>query len=304
MVFLTLTLLGLFLRRLYQRYWNPNGVVIFWDVGQGDSALLQLPFGKSYLIDTGGGRMNPQAGNELSFELGQKGILQLDALVMSHPDEDHISGAFQLLRYLEAKEFWYHGNLETLTKKPFNFARIKSEAKSRGYKLQAFARDQAFKGRGYSLKLFPITPLRSQKINNLALTAELNLYGCRFLFTGDAELESEKILSKKINSGVHVLKVAHHGSMTSSSTDFIDSVVPHYAVISVGSKNRYGHPRKEVIQRFTQRKMEVLRTDLHGYIQFTVTPEGKMLCQNSLGDCGTFDCLNPKNRIKAPVVSF
>ncbi len=297
-------LLGLLLLRLYERYWNPIGVVTFWDVGQGDSVLLQLPFGKNYLIDTGGGRMNPQVGEELFLELGQKGILNLEALVMSHPDEDHISGAFQLLRHLEAKEFWYHGALENIPKKPFTFVRIKSEAKSRGYLLKAFTQDQAFTDKGYSLKVLPLFPLSSRKMNDLALTAELNLYGCRFVFTGDVESESEKILSAKVGPKVDVLKVAHHGSVTSSSSDFIDSVFTRYAVISVGATNRYGHPRKEVIQRLTKRKIEVLRTDLHGYVEFRVTPEGKMFCKNALGNCGTLDCLNPEQGIKSPVASF
>ena len=132
--------------------------------------------------------------------------------------------------------------------------------------------------------------LLSKKNNNLGLWMELNVYGCRFLLTGDMEKEAERLVSKKITPPFHVLKVAHHGSLTSSEREFLIRVLPAFSVISVGAENSYGHPKFQILERLRYFRSQILRTDFHGFISFKVSPSGKLTCTHSLGFCGEIQC--------------
>lgn len=292
---MTLILVGLVGLRLHERYFSTEAEILFWDVGQGDSALIQLPFGKNYLIDAGGSFRKGRVGEVLFKELSRKGLLSLEGLILSHPDQDHTEGAFVLFRKLKIQKLFTSTLLETLEPPPSLLTQLKAEAKSRKTELVPIQEKfELSADHSFSLSLQAFSPLKKKNTNNLGLVASLEVYGCRFLFTGDIGKESEKEWLKALEGRVHVLKVAHHGSKTSSHRSFLEKTKPLWAVVSVGKDNRYGHPREEVLRRIRSVQSQVLRTDFHGYVSFKVSPSGKMKCQSAVGPCGEWDCTNSK----------
>ena len=108
----------------------------------------------------------------------------------------------------------------------------------------------------------------SQYVNNFSLVIRLKFGQVRLLFTGDLEKEGEReLLARKVNLKADILKIAHHGSRSSSSEAFLDAVHPQVALISAGYRNRFGFPSKEVIQRLHKRGIRIFRTDLDGAIR-------------------------------------
>lgn len=289
---MTLILSGLVLFRAYERYFSAEAEVIFWDVGQGDSALIRLPFGKNYLLDAGGGYEGQRIGEVLFQELSRKAILSLDGFILSHPDSDHVLGLFSLLRKVSVRQLYFSKNLEILYPVPGLLTQVIAEAKSRKIPIHDLKEIWNLKTSDYSFDLQPMLPITKPNSNNLGLVGHLEVYGCRFLFAGDIEKESEALLLKKIVRPYHVVKVAHHGSKTSSHLPFVKKTRPLWSIVSVGAENRYGHPRKEVLRRWRNMKSEILRTDFHGYVSFKVSPQGKINCQSGLGPCGEWDCRN------------
>lgn len=260
-------------------------------MAQGESILLKLPRGKTFLIDLGSSTYPWRAGEEIYRELGRRGILKLDGFILTHPDKDHTSGVSSLYRHISIERFFYSQSLEKNLSAPSTILEeMKAEALSRNTILQPVFPSLELRGLGYKLTSFSLVP--SQKIteNNLSLVSLLEIHGCRFLFTGDIEKEAEHELLKKKMGSIHVLKVPHHGSITSSHWEFLKMLKPQHAVISVGSKNRYGHPRPEVLKRLLFFKTKILRTDFHGFISYKINSLGEVSCETALGSCGQFQC--------------
>jgi len=284
-------LLALLCSRIYERYFSRDGEILFFDTGQGESILLKLPKGKAFLVDAGSSTYPWRIGDEIARELGRKGILSLDGLVITHPDNDHVGGVFSLFRHVSIKSLFYSGALETKLQSPSKLLeQLKAEALSRKTSLNPISEMQVIKDSDYQLTHTSVVPPKKVTANNLSLVSLLEIYGCRFLFTGDIEKESERELLKQIARPVHVLKVAHHGSITSSHREFLKYMRPLQAVISVGEKNRYGHPRREVLERFRFFKTKVFRTDFHGFVSYRITPQGQVSCKNAIGPCEGFVC--------------
>lgn len=284
---LTLTLLGLVAAKIWDRYLSPSAEILFWDVGQGDSILLKMPKGQTYLVDTGGGWRKSRIGEELAGELADKAILHLNGLILSHLDSDHAGGTLGLYRKIKIDQVVYpkafHGTFHPLLKQ------IHAEAQSRKVAMNALFQDQFIEGNDFKVRLSSMSA-PSVKTNNLGLWVELEVYGCRFLLTGDMEKEAENKLLSQIKPPYHVLKVAHHGSLTSSQRSFLKQVLPVYSVVSVGEDNSYGHPKFQVLERLRYFKTQILRTDFHGFVSFKVNPDGNLLCTHALGSCGQIQC--------------
>lgn len=278
----TLLLLGVLGVRVFERYFSSVAEVLFFDVAQGESILLKLPKGRTYLIDVGSSTYPWLAGEELFRELGRKGILKLNGLIITHPDKDHSGGVGALLRHVSVDGFFYPQAVE--------MGELIPQALSRNIALHPISESWQIRGLGYQLTHTALIPPKKATPNNLSLVSLLEIYGCRFLFTGDIEKETERELLKKVRAPIHVLKVAHHGSVTSSQRNFLEKILPRHAVISVGAKNRYGHPRQEVLERLRFFKTKILRTDFNGFVSYRVTPQGELVCQNALGACGRFVC--------------
>ncbi|WP_238985134.1 DNA internalization-related competence protein ComEC/Rec2 [Bacillus kwashiorkori] len=276
-----LVLFPFLLQKLFVTY-SPIGEVAFIDVGQGDSIFIQLPFGQgNYLIDTGGvidmpmeewqvrtNRFDPGKNIVVPF-IKSKGISKIDKLILTHGDMDHIGSTTSIMENLNVKELVVG---KTINKKAMELEII-SEAKKRGIKItEVYEGAKWEKGKG---NFFVLAPQRfAQASNDASIVIYGNFGGKKWLFTGDLEKSGEEqLVVNYFELPVDVLKVGHHGSLTSTSSFFLDHIDPLVAVISVGEKNRYGHPSKRVIDDLQKRRILVYRTDEHGavYYRFFLT---------------------------------
>lgn len=236
------------------------------DVGQGDAIALRTPLGRWVLVDAGPLWQTGDAGaSKVVPYLRQRGG-ELVLVAVTHPHADHVGGLASVLTRVPAPEFWdaarvfgsdgYLGALRAARTKGTTWVRVRPglEKAIDGVTVQVLAPDSVWTA--------------TQTDPNTSSIVLLVTFGRRrFLLTGDAERAEEGwLLSRYADLHADVLKVAHHGSATSSSDEFLDAVRPAMAVISLGAENRYGHPSPEVLRRFDERRIDVLRTDYDGTI--------------------------------------
>lgn len=238
--------------------------VVFLNVGKGDAAFVECD-GYTMLIDGGAEKYSSLI---YSF-LKKNDIRRLDYIVASHPDADHIGGLPGALNYAQS------GIVLCTTDKHDTkpFKSFVKHLKAQDNHITVPDRGDVFSlGSARIDVLYPARGEAYSKNTSLVLRIE---YGeTSFLFTGDCELEDELALvssGEELNSTV--LKVAHHGSGSSSSAYFLANVSPEYAVISTGESNEYGHPSDKVLKRLGTVGAEVYRTDLNGDI--TMTSDGR-----------------------------
>ncbi len=250
--------------------------VSFIDVGQGDAALVEFPDGKTMLIDAG-----PRAGDYDSGErivvpfLRRRGIEKIDYVVASHPHADHIGGfasvfkSFDVNTVLEsgqpARDPIYREYADALQKEN---CRVDTARKG----LSAIQMGEA--------KLYILYPTPAHidadtshlhaNLNNTSVVLKLCYGWTSILFTGDAERDAEEeiVLSYGDFLQSTLLKTGHHGSITSSTQEFLDAVKPKHAIISVGLHNKFNHPSEDVLGRLRAMNVEPLRTDEEGAIIF------------------------------------
>ena len=232
--------------------------VHFIDVGQADSILI-VTASDSMLIDAG----NNNDGDLIVNYLKSQGIDYLDYVIGTHPHEDHIGGLDDVIDSFEIGKIFMPKHKST-TK---TFEDVLLSIQNKGLKVTS-----PKVGAKYNLGQAEWTILAPsqeyKETNNSSIVIKLVFGNNSFIFTADAEEKSEIEMLKTGNLNSDVLKVGHHGSITSTSYDFLKEVNPTYAVISVGEANRYGHPHKEVIERLTEQKVKILRTDELGTIIF------------------------------------
>jgi competence protein ComEC len=244
------------------RYW-------LFDVGQGDAMLLETPGKQQILIDGG-----PDATitRELSrvMPLGDR---ELDLVILTHNHSDHLSGIIEVLRRYRIKELWITGVIHT-TDGYRNFLELARE-KNIPTKTVRAGQTVVF-GELSGVVLWPIEPKIGQIPENQNWESIVTYwqYGKQsLLLTGDMEKEQElELLRRGALRPVTILKVAHQGSQTSSSEDFIKTVRPKLALISVG-RNPYGHPHPAVLHRYAKYNIPILRTDQRGTIQVDLTTD-------------------------------
>ena len=210
--------------------------IYFLSVGQGDSIYLESE-SKNIMIDTFNGSYN---------FLVSKGVKELDYLFLTHPDEDHIKEANLIIDNLKVNNV----GISYYEKYPNIY---KNE---RRYK----ALDKINLNPFYIEVLGPYRKYDNTNDNSLVL--KITIKNLKILFTGDIEKASESDLIKHMDLKSDVLKIAHHGSNTSSNKDFIKSVSPKYAVISLGYNNKYGFPSAEVLNTLQNNYIKTYRTDL------------------------------------------
>jgi competence protein ComEC len=254
-------------------YWAPldpkDGIlrITFLSIGQGDSALIETPDGKSILVDGGGaasGHDDPGARSILPF-LRWRGISSLDLMVLSHPHPDHFGGLASVAEELTVKNFWHNGGEAPDPR--FQRLRKATSAVSKTPQngmtpYQGFASDWG------AVQLKMLGPAHQgiarpyEDENDNSLVFQLVYQNRSVLFTGDAEaIAEESMLAAGLSLRSDVLKVGHHGSRSSTTDAFLEAVNPQSVVLCLGKKNRYGFPHQEVSARFTQRKLPVWRTD-------------------------------------------
>jgi competence protein ComEC len=246
-----------------------------FDVGQGDALLLQTPRGRTMMIDSGGAGFNSAAfdigGRVLTPALWAHGVRRLDVLAITHGDPDHVGGAAALFHDLAPRELW-----EGVVVPRHAPTRIVRDLAVRD---DVPAVQQVAGGTvrldDFSIRVLhpPLPDWERQKVrNDDSLVLEVRYGDVAILLTGDISSEVERaILPQLTPARIRVLKVAHHGSRTSTSEDLLRSWQPHIAVISCGRDNRFGHPAPEVIKRLRAAGVRVYRTDLHGQITVEAT---------------------------------
>lgn len=253
----------------------PDSVmsVHFMDVGQADSIFIELPDGKTMLVDAGGN----SDGKRVCEYIRSRGGERIDYLVGTHPHADHIGGMDDVIREFEIGEL-YMPKVSASTK---TFDDVLDAAEEKEMKIKtAKAGKYIFETESTSCRILSPTEEKYSDLNEYSVILMLSCGDVDFLLTGDAEAENEYALSGNI--GADVLKVAHHGSDTSSSAAFLKRVNPDYAVISVGAGNKYSHPSENVLKRLAQCGTKILRTDVDGDIIISTDGEN-IFCKTEKG---------------------
>lgn len=245
----------IYLSFLYFRCdFDKNNYVYFIDVGQGDSALIVTKNNKSILIDTGGkvgSNYSLMKSNVIPF-FKSIGIRKLDYLFITHGDYDHAGYGIDLVNNFNVKNrFTNKGKYNSLEKKlnikSFNNSYIKID----------------------NVEIYSLNSKLYNNENSDSLVLLVIIDNYKLLFMGDTSINTEKDIMNNYDIGdVFILKVGHHGSKTSSSEEFINSVNPKYSIISVGKNNKFGHPNKEVLDNLSNSK--IYRTDIDGSIMFKI----------------------------------
>jgi competence protein ComEC len=204
------------------------------------------------------------------------GIHRLKAAVLTHPDLDHCGGLVDVARYLVVEEVW---SAPFAGRSPCGAELLASPgAQNR----TLWRGDELSLGRFRLRVLHPsaATPRRGEKVagNDRSLVLMVEVFGRRLLFTGDLEATGERQILRRFRHGLKadVLKVAHHGSRSSTTAAFLRAVAPRLALVSAGANNPYGHPAKDVLARLRGAGAHVLRTDLHGMVRLKVSPAGAL----------------------------
>jgi competence protein ComEC len=264
----------LFLCLFYTKFLNAidnNCYIYFLDVGQGDSIYIKTP-NKNIMIDTGGRliykyeewqkRKNEYSYVKSSFVpfINSIGEEKIDYLFLTHGDYDHVGEAVNLVNNFKVDKVIFnvgdYNNLEqeligVLNEKSIDYIQNIKELNVDKY------------------KLYFLNTGNYDNENDNSSVIYFNYNGIKFLFMGDAGLNREKDILEKYNlSNMYFLKIGHHGSKTSSSKEFIDSINPKYSLISVGEKNKYGHPNNQVLENLSNSK--IYRTDKDGSILIKV----------------------------------
>ncbi len=249
--------------------------VSFLSVGQGDSTLLELPHGKTMLID-GGGLFGFDVGERLVAPyLWRKGIRKIDVVILSHSDYDHIQGFHFILEHFRVGEIW----LSQFQGRIFYYKLIElAERKKIPCKLfLSTTLPHEMNGVQFYF-LSPSNVFGKYSDNDLSLVVTCRFKKFSLLFPGDIEKEVEEKLIYQTPCHLlrsTILKVPHHGSKTSSSIDFLRTVSPQLAVMSVGRDNRYRLPSPEILDRYEKLGIHTWRTDLHGSLR--VISDGEII---------------------------
>ena len=250
--------------------------VDFLNVGQADCALLST--NGHYMVIDGGN--NGDADTILSYLEGQ-GVEKLDAVVGTHPHEDHIGSLDAIINHFDVDAVYMPKIMHTSK----TFEDVLDAVANKGLKIKSPDPGDTIDFNGLEIEV--LGPQREYKdFNNNSIVLKVNAGETAFLFTGDAEETAEKdILQAGYDLQADVLKVGPHGRSTSSSQAVVQAVKPKYAVISVGVGNSYHHPEEEALQRLQSIGAEIYRTDLQGNI--VCTTDGKNIAFNCNSVSGT-----------------
>ncbi|MEK3759851.1 ComEC/Rec2 family competence protein [Paenibacillus sp. FSL P4-0338] len=282
---------------------DGSGSISYLDIGQGDSILITTPGGAHILVD-GGGTVSFSNREEWRirrspFEVGaktllpllkQRGIHRLDAVILTHGDQDHAGGLQAVLEGMPVSALLFNGTLADTEP----YTKLMATALDAGVRLypvqqgKMLALDEATRldflwpeprADGHTL------PEEVEDQNHESVVFRLEMNGRSFLFTGDMDQAAEETILHSANQSgikqgslIDVLKVSHHGSKTATSADWLAFWNPTAAVISAGVNNLYGHPHGTVLERLADMGTSIYRTDQQGEIQLRVDKEGITIC--------------------------
>lgn len=228
--------------------------VLFFDVGQGDATLIQFPNGKTMLIDAGNANEYGDAGLSTIYpHLQRFGISKLDAVLISHPHNDHQGGLPSLMRRIPIQHILTNG--QKYDSPAYYETLLLADSLNVGFHLVKAGQTLDLDANVQIRILSPeTTPQTEADVNNNSVVLQMRYGNTSFLFTGDAGAETEAALVSRYGASLqsHVVKVGHHGSRTSSIPEFVQAVSKPstYSVMSVARKNRYGLPDEEIVSRW------------------------------------------------------
>ena len=279
---------------VWTRVGEPRSLeVVFLDVGQGDGAFLQFPNGKTMIIDAGIRSRHFDNGARVVVPfLRHRNIDRVDVVVASHPHSDHIGGLVALLEQVDVGHFVDSGQVYD----SWTARRLRQLIDERGITYHRVAAGDSLVGLGGvgALVLHPTEAFvdadgeSPHDLNNGSVVIRFDHGDNSLLFTGDAERETDGAMvawGQRLRT--QVLKVAHHGSRTSSRPRFVEAVDPQIAMVSVGTRNKFRHPAPEVMERYRARGVAVYRTDHRGAI--TLVSDGKRLELHTMLEMVTSD---------------
>lgn len=250
-----------------------NLTVAFLDVGQGDATLIQSPNGQIMLID--GGRSINLASQVIIPQLMEWGAQQIDVLVVTHPDADHISGLVGVLEQFPVQAIALTGQVHPTQ----IYERLLTSVRDKGIKAIR-TRTGTMIPFDSAVRLEVLSPddqfVDSDDTNDASIVIKLTYGQTSFLLTGDAEFPANQtMLRRGADVRANVLKLGHHGSATSTDESWLRAVQPQLGIISVGAGNSYGHPHREVLDALNRLGIQYVRTDEHGTI--TIVSDGTQL---------------------------
>lgn len=241
--------------------------VNFFDVGQGEAIFIVSPQRHQILIDGGpDSTILEKLSKEIPFW-----DRSIDLIILTHPERDHLVGLIEVLKRYKVENILWTGVVRDTPE----YKEWKRLIKEEEAKIFIAKSNQEIKMTGLSpahfLILYPFENLEGQKFkdsNDTSIVAKLIFGKISFLFTGDiSKLGERKMIEEKIDLDSDILKIAHHGSKTSSLEEFIKEVSPEIAVIQVGRDNHYSHPHPETLETLSKFGINVLRTDKDGDIK-------------------------------------
>jgi competence protein ComEC len=240
------------------------------DVGQGDSLLLITPDGKTLLVDSGGHGGGPHQAAQ-DFDIGEevvsqalwsRGIRRLDAVALTHAHSDHMGGLPAVLRNFHPAELWVGNNPRFDA-----YNALLNEAADLHVRIRSLRAGAALTFGKTQINV--LAPFRNyqpgpEPTNNDSLVLHVSYGATSVMLEGDAEAPIEQAMLAETGLQSTLLKVGHHGSITSTRPEFLARVAPQWAVISCGLHNRYGHPRQEVLEELQAAKVRTYSTDVNG----------------------------------------
>jgi competence protein ComEC len=249
--------------------------VTFLDVGQGDSAFVRFPNGATLLVDAGG------LPGPSSFDIGDRvvapplrmaGVRRLDYLVLTHGDPDHIGGAGAIVREFEPREIWE--GIPVPRFEPLTALRTAAQTLRLRWANVTAGESRLVDGVAVAVHHPEPADWERQRVrNDDSVVVEVRWRDVSVLLTGDIGKAVERTLAWRIRpSTLRVLKVPHHGSLTSSTSEFVHAMAPRLAVVSAGRANHFGHPAPDVLERYRQAGAEIFRTDRDGAV--TIDSDG------------------------------
>ena len=253
----------------------------FIDVGQGDSCLIVTPNNKKILIDGGGSENYDVGKNTLIPYLMARRIKKIDYIIISHFDTDHVGGLLTVMEEIKVEKVVISKQGEESE----NFQRFKDIVKEKKIKVVVVNKGERLKIEKniYFDILWPNSSkfISENVLNNNSIVCIFHYKNFSMLFTGDIEKEAEKPILHEYKKNLHILnstilKVAHHGSKTSTTEEFLKAVSPKFALIGVGKDNKFGHPNDEVVNRLENDGCQIYRTDKMGEILISVNYKEKI----------------------------
>jgi competence protein ComEC len=274
---LTIVLIGWWLSPPLSQADGDRWRVTFLDVGQGDSAVVELPAGQTVLIDGGARYEHFDMGkNVVAPFLRSRGIRHITHVIGTHQQVDHVGGLIWILRHMSVGQYW-GGGIERSEKfvEDLNSAihdqHIEQRTAVRGQDLlqSGQCRLSILNPPGTSVVHESTHVYTGTILNNLSIVSRLQCGIYSILFAADIETAGLKRLNEEGYQPVTVLKVPHHGARSSLDPDWLQQLHPQYAVVSVGAANPYGHPVESVLQTYQDQHITVFRTDRDGAIWVT-----------------------------------